>query len=42
MDDLFQHPLAPISIIPNFSKKFLVKAEITQLLSIKLRSFDEN
>ena len=43
MDDLFQRPLGPISIILNFSKKFLVKAEITQLSSKKnLRSFDEN
>ena len=29
MDDLFQRPLAPISIILNFSKIVLVKAEIT-------------
>jgi hypothetical protein len=43
MHDLFQRTLAPISIIPNFSKKNLVKAEITQLSSKKnLRSFDEN
>jgi hypothetical protein len=43
MDDLFQRPLGPISIILNFSKKVLVKAEITQLSSKKnLRSFDEN
>ena len=31
MEDLFQRPLGPISIILNFSKKILVKAEITQL-----------
>ena len=43
MDDHFQRPLAPISMIPNFSKKFLVKAEIPKLSSKKnLRSFHEN
>ena len=43
MDDLFQRPLGPISIILNFSKKILVKADIKQLLPKKiLRSFDEN
>jgi hypothetical protein len=43
MDDLYQRPLGPISIILNFSKKILVKAEITQLSSkCFLRSFDEN
>jgi hypothetical protein len=36
MDDLFQRPLGPISIILNFSKKILVKAEITQLSSKKI------
>ena len=35
MDDLFQRPLGPISITLNFSKKFLVKAEIPQLSSKK-------
>jgi hypothetical protein len=40
---LFQRPLWPISIILNFSKFFLVKADIKQLLPKKnLRSFDEN
>jgi hypothetical protein len=43
MDDLFQRPLGPISIILNFSKNFLVKAEIKQLSPKKnFRSFDEN
>ena len=43
MKDLFQRPLGPISIILNFSKNILVKAEITQLSSkLNLRSFDEN
>ena len=43
MEDLFQRPLVPISMIPNFSKKILVKAEIPQLSSKKnLISFDEN
>ena len=36
MDDLFQRPLGPISIILNFSKKILVKAEIPQLSSKKI------
>ena len=31
MDDLFQRPLGPISIILNFPKKFLVKADIKHL-----------
>ena len=31
MDALFQRPLGPISIILNFSKIFLVKADIKQL-----------
>ena len=43
MEDLFQRPLAPISMIPHFSKKILVKAEIPKLSSKKnLRSFHEN
>jgi hypothetical protein len=43
MDDLFQRPLGPISIILNFSKKNLVKADIKQLSpKNKLRSLDEN
>ena len=43
MYDLFQRPLGPISIILNFSKNFLVKADIKQLSPEKdLRSFDEN
>jgi hypothetical protein len=43
MDDLFQRPLGSLSIILNFSKKFLVKADIKQLSpKIFLRSFDEN
>ena len=43
MDDLFQRPLGPISIILKISKKILVKAEIPQHSSKKnLRSFDEN
>ena len=33
MDDLFQRPLGPISIILNFPKKILVKAEIKKLSS---------
>ena len=28
MDDLFQHPLEPISVILNFPKEILVKADI--------------
>jgi hypothetical protein len=40
MDDLFQRPLWPISIILNFSKNFVLKAEIKQLSSEKF--FDEN
>ena len=31
MDDFFQSPLGPISIILNFPKKILVKADIKQL-----------
>ena len=43
MDDLFQRPLGPISIILNFSKKNLVKADIKQLSPKKsLSTFDEN
>jgi hypothetical protein len=43
MDALFQRPLGPISIVLNFPKIFLVKAEIKQLSSKKnLRSFDGN
>jgi hypothetical protein len=36
MDDLFQRPLGPNSIILNFPKKSLVKADIKQL-SPKIR-----
>ena len=39
IDDLFQRPLGPISIILNFSKKILVKAEIPQLSSKKNEKF---
>ena len=43
MNALFQRPLGPISIILNFPKKFLVKAEIKQLSPKEnLRSFDQN
>jgi hypothetical protein len=43
MNDLFQRPLGPISIIFNLSKKILVIADIKQLSPKKsLRSFDEN
>jgi hypothetical protein len=43
MDDQFQRPLWPISIIINFSKNLLVKADIKQLSpKKKLRSFDDN
>jgi hypothetical protein len=42
MDALFQRPLGPISIILNFPKTILVKADIKQLSQKKLRSFDEN
>jgi hypothetical protein len=43
MDALFQRTLGPISIILNFPKKILVKAEIKQLSPKKnLRSFDQN
>jgi hypothetical protein len=43
MDDLFQRPLGSLSIILNFSKNFLVKADIKQLSPKNfLRSFDEN
>ena len=31
MDDLFQRPLGPITVILNFSKTILVKADIKQL-----------
>jgi hypothetical protein len=43
MDALFQRPLGPISIILNFPKNFLVKADIKQLsLKKVLRHFNQN
>ena len=39
MDDLFQRPLGPISIILNFPKNFLVKADIKQLSPKKIEKF---
>jgi hypothetical protein len=43
MNALFQRPIGPISIILNFTKNFLVKADIKQLSPTKkLRSFYEN
>ena len=36
MDDLFQRPLGPISIILNFPKNFLIKADIKQLSPKKI------
>ena len=39
MHDLFQRPLAPISIILNFPKIFLVKAEIKQFSQKKIEKF---
>ena len=39
INDLFQRPLWPISIILNFSKIFVVKADIKQLASKKIEKF---
>jgi hypothetical protein len=39
MDDLFQRPLESISIILNFSKRILVKADIKQLSPKKIEKF---
>jgi hypothetical protein len=39
MDALFQRPLGPISIILNFPKYFLLKADIKQLSQKKIEKF---